>query len=167
MTQTIFEPEATPLATRPARELAPAPVNLQTMAGLLTIAVEKGLSPEAMERLVNLQQRLMQQQAEEAFNIAIQRFQSACPVITKNATADAGHGSAARYLHGSSHRRPFSDLDLRSEDRRPVSDVSASQVGLDADLLPAIRADAGAGPDYGRHGRRRARHHDAVAAAWA
>jgi hypothetical protein len=90
MTQTIFEPEATPLATRPARELAPAPVNLQTMAGLLTIAVEKGLSPEAMERLVNLQQRLMQQQAEEAFNLAIQRFQSACPVITKNATADAG-----------------------------------------------------------------------------
>jgi hypothetical protein len=90
MTQTIFEPEAIPLATRPARELAPAPVNLQTMAGLLTIAVEKGLSPEAMERLVNLQQRLMQQQAEEAFNLAIQRFQSACPVITKNATADAG-----------------------------------------------------------------------------
>jgi hypothetical protein len=92
MTQTIFEPEAIPLATRPARELAPAPVNLQTMAGLLTIAVEKGLSPEAMERLVALQQRLMQQQAEEAFNLAIQRFQSACPVLTTADTDDDGRG---------------------------------------------------------------------------
>jgi hypothetical protein len=123
MTQTIFEPEATPLATRPARELAPAPVNLQTMAGLLTIAVEKGLSPEAMERLVNLQQRLMQQQAEEAFNIAIQRFQSACPVITKNATADAG-----KYSYN------FADLPHIAATIRPHLEAAGLSYSFDSKL---------------------------------
>jgi hypothetical protein len=123
MTQTIFEPEATPLATRPARELAPAPVNLQTMAGLLTIAVEKGLSPEAMERLVNLQQRLMQQQAEEAFNLAIQRFQSACPVITKNATADAG-----KYSYN------FADLPHIAATIRPHLEAAGLSYSFDSKL---------------------------------
>jgi hypothetical protein len=123
MTQTIFEPEAIPLATRPARELAPAPVNLQTMAGLLTIAVEKGLSPEAMERLVALQQRLMQQQAEEAFNLAIQRFQSACPVITKNATADAGK-----------YRYNFADLPHIAATIRPHLDSAGLSYSFDSKL---------------------------------
>jgi hypothetical protein len=123
MTQTIFAPEATPLATRPPRELAPAPVNLQTMAGLLTIAVEKGLSPEAMERLVNLQQRLMQQQAEEAFNIAIQRFQSACPVISKNSTADAG-----KYTY------TFADLPHIAATIRPHLEAAGLSYSFDSKL---------------------------------
>jgi hypothetical protein len=122
VTQTVFEPETT-LATRPPRELAPAPVNLQTMAGLLTIAVEKGLSPEAMERLVNLQQRLMQQQAEEAFNVAIQRFQSACPVITKNATADAG-----KYSYN------FADLPHIAATIRPHLEAAGLSYSFDSKL---------------------------------
>jgi hypothetical protein len=120
---TAYEHETVPAIRRPANGELAAPMNLQTIGNLLTLAVEKGLSPEALERLVNLQQRLMQQHAEAEFNAAIQSFQAQCPVITKNATADAG-----KYKYN------FADLPHIAQTIKPFLETNGLSYSFDSTL---------------------------------
>jgi hypothetical protein len=125
-TETIFDSEAPTqaLATRPGAIMeAPAPLTLQTIGNLLTLAVEKGLSPEALERLVALQERLMQQQAVAAFNEAVQQFQSQCPPIPHNRKADTG-----KYGY------TFSDLPQIATVIQPLLDLHGLSYSFDSTL---------------------------------
>lgn len=51
------------------------------------VAVERGVDADTMEKLVNLQLRVMEKNAEMAFNRAFQDFQAECPSVSKNRTA--------------------------------------------------------------------------------
>lgn len=62
---------------------------------LLQQAVIAGTSPEALEKLVDLQERILAQQAEAAFAAALAAFQAECPPIIRSATGH--HGRYADY----------------------------------------------------------------------
>ena len=64
-------------------------VQIQPMQ-LIQNAVDKGLAIENLERLLTLQERYEKNQAEKAFNEAMQLFQGKKPVITKT---KKGHNS--------------------------------------------------------------------------
>lgn len=51
------------------------------------VAVERGVDAGTMEKLVNLQLRVMEKNAEMAFNRAFQDFQAECPSVSKNRKA--------------------------------------------------------------------------------
>lgn len=55
---------------------------VQTMQ-LLQQAVQAGTSPEALEKLVALQERILARNAEGEFAVAMAQFQSRCPAIAK------------------------------------------------------------------------------------
>ena len=57
---------------------------------MLQAAVGSGASPETLEKLVALQERIMAKQAEMDFNRAMHCFQVSCPPIGKNRTAGSG-----------------------------------------------------------------------------
>lgn len=53
-------------------------------------AIDRGVDAATMEKLVALQMQVMEKNAEMAFNRAFQAFQSECPSVDKNRTADTG-----------------------------------------------------------------------------
>jgi hypothetical protein len=55
------------------------------VGALLAQAVDRGLDVDALEKLVALQERVMDRQAAMDFNAALAAFQAACPVISTNA----------------------------------------------------------------------------------
>lgn len=57
--------------------LAPA----SDVGSLLTLAINQGITPDGLSKLLDLQERILQRQAEAAFNAAMQEFQSRCPPI--------------------------------------------------------------------------------------
>lgn len=59
----------------------PAPAD-QTFA-LLQQAVQAGTSPEALEKLLDLQERVLSRNAQAAFTAALAQFQARCPAIQK------------------------------------------------------------------------------------
>jgi hypothetical protein len=61
-----------------------------TVDNMLTAAIDKGISPEALERLVALRERIMAQEAESAFTAALLAFQHECPLIGKSREVDTG-----------------------------------------------------------------------------
>lgn len=61
-----------------------------TVDNMLTAAIDKGISPEALERLVALRERIMAQEAETAFTSALLAFQHVCPLIGKSREVDTG-----------------------------------------------------------------------------
>lgn len=87
----ILEPAPSATETVPAVASVPtalAPVS--DVGGLLTLAINKGINPDGLAKLLDLQERVLQRHAEAAFNEAMQAFQSACPPIVHDRTADAG-----------------------------------------------------------------------------
>ena len=54
-----------------------------SMAMLLKTAIQSGLDPEGMEKLVALHERMEAKKAERAFFDALQAFQQECPAIRK------------------------------------------------------------------------------------
>lgn len=78
----LFKPEA--------ETALPAVQRPTDINSLLMVAVERGTDAAALEKLVDLQLKIMAKNAEMAFNAAFQQFQSACPPVTKNKTADTG-----------------------------------------------------------------------------
>lgn len=61
-----------------------------SVGNLLQLAVDKGVTPEALEKLVYLQERVMAKQAEADFTEALLNFQFACPLIGKSREVNAG-----------------------------------------------------------------------------
>lgn len=55
---------------------------------MLQMAIEKGLSMEMLEKLLQMRKELRLEVAEEAFNDAFAAFQAQCPVIKKTKEAD-------------------------------------------------------------------------------
>lgn len=69
----------------------PAPETALTaasMSPLLQLAVEKGISPEGLEKLVALHERVMASAAQRAFVEAMARFKSICPPIPRRTVND-------------------------------------------------------------------------------
>lgn len=62
---------------------------------LLTKAVEAGTDPAALEKLVDLQERILDKQAAQAFAAALAEFQAECPPIIKSTKGH--HGKFADY----------------------------------------------------------------------
>lgn len=62
----------------------------QNPASLLALAIEKGSQVEALEKIMDLQERWDINQSRKAFYAARVKFQSLCPVIKKNSTVEYG-----------------------------------------------------------------------------
>jgi hypothetical protein len=78
------------------------------IAALMELAISREVTPEALGKLVDLYERLDARRAAREFADALLRFQSDCPVIAKNRTADAGK-----------YRYDYSSLDYLAVTIRP------------------------------------------------
>lgn len=58
-----------------------------SIEAMLSLAIERGIDPAAMEKLVELHERVAARQAEIQFNESMSEFMARCPVILKNRTA--------------------------------------------------------------------------------
>ena len=68
-----------------------AVVESPSVIALLERAIDRGdVDVAALEKLVDLHERIEKRSSERAFNDALRRFKSDCPVIDKPTTADAG-----------------------------------------------------------------------------
>lgn len=92
----------------------------KTPSELIALAISEGASPDALSKLMDLQERWNKQRAESAFNHAMQEFQSRCPSIIKNATAKI------ETRKGGSYSYSFATLDHIWETIRPLM----AEVGL-------------------------------------
>jgi hypothetical protein len=97
------EPQAVE-AVQVERALELTPVGQGAMADLMRAAVEKG-GVDALERLVALQDRMVQQSAAREFAAAMAAFQRACPPIRKTSSANVTTKS------GSSYSYDYAELD--------------------------------------------------------
>lgn len=61
-----------------------APPSIESM---LMVALERGVNPDTLERLVALQERVTAQRAEQALNTAMLAFRMACPPILRKSEA--------------------------------------------------------------------------------
>lgn len=59
-----------------------------TIETILVMAIERNISPESLEKLVALQERVSAKQAEQAFFEAMSGFRAECPIIQKTKTAE-------------------------------------------------------------------------------
>lgn len=71
-----------------------------TPMSLLEAAIAKGVDPDTLEKLMDLQERWEDGQAKRAFESAMARFQADCPTIKKNKQADRYTYSDLPYILG-------------------------------------------------------------------
>lgn len=79
-----------------------APMEIPTdlsPAALIYIAMQTGQSPDALEKLVALQERMEKRQAEKDFIDALAQFRAACPPVKKNKTANIKTESGSSYSY--------------------------------------------------------------------
>lgn len=80
-TKQLFDDEAEPMST----DLQPyAPPNPLTM---LEAAIERGIGPDELGKLMDLCERHERNQAAAAFGLAVSKFQHSCPPVEKSRTA--------------------------------------------------------------------------------
>lgn len=92
--------EETQLAPRAASTLAQAPAEGELSIGaIIRFAVEKGMEPESLEKLVALHERIEDRAAAKEFAAAMAAFQSECPPIPKTATAKIPTKSGGSYSY--------------------------------------------------------------------
>lgn len=65
-----------------------------TIESMLELAIQNKIDPAAMEKLVELYERVSAKRAEMAFNVAMSNFRAQCPAIVKNRD---GYQGAYRY----------------------------------------------------------------------
>jgi hypothetical protein len=92
--QTLAEATSLPATTTPDQ--------------LLTLAVDKNLDIDKLEKLMAMKERWEAQQAKRAFNIALSAFQKECPDLRKNKTVSftTKDGRLTEYNYA-----PLSDID--------------------------------------------------------
>lgn len=66
---------------------------------LIRLAIEKGASVEALERLMAIRRELKAEAAKEAFFAALSQFQSECPTIEKTKKVLNKDGKSVRYAY--------------------------------------------------------------------
>jgi len=66
---------------------------------LIATAIKNGASIDMLERLIDLQDKLQNKEAEKAFREAMSKFQSECPVIPKKKKVYNKDGKTVRYKY--------------------------------------------------------------------
>lgn len=84
--------EGTALATQPGT----TPTAIQQM---LTLAIEKGVPVETLEKLMALHERVSDRQAASEFAAAFASFQHACPLIYKASTANVATKAGSKFSY--------------------------------------------------------------------
>jgi hypothetical protein len=102
------------VATRPGSEGMVPSVVPNEGAALLRIALEKGASVEAIEKLMALHERMSDRQAAIEFNQALADFQSECPPIRKTSTASIVTTGGGQYGY------KYAELDEIARTTRPL-----------------------------------------------
>lgn len=99
MMQTDMVIDEFPLARTDGNgELVAPPSAAPSVESMLMLAIERGVDPANMERLVALHERVMSQRAKQAFAGAMKSFRAKCPAIVKNREAlDSRKGDALMY----------------------------------------------------------------------
>lgn len=98
--QDLLSPERPGVpATREVALPAHVEADRTAITDLLRLAVDKGTSVEALEKLVTLHERVADRMAAQEFAAALARFQRVCPVILKNVTAQIATKSGAKFSY--------------------------------------------------------------------
>lgn len=88
----LAAPVAGPMTSNPAGAVP-------SIEHILMTAIERGIDPANLEKLVALHERVNAQRAEQAFVQSVTSFRAQCPALVKNRTAkDGGGKSMYRYL---------------------------------------------------------------------
>lgn len=98
----------------PARVESAVSTNLTGGEALLSQALAQGASIETLERLMDLRERMLKEQAQKAFLEAMAGFQGDCPVIGKGTTAQIETKSGAKFDY------KYASLDQIIETVRPI-----------------------------------------------
>lgn len=94
-TQRSFTQEAEMTATAIAERveqtpIAPMPNGAINPMALLQQAIDKGINPDDLGKLMDLAERFEKNRAAEAYGAAMAKFQAKCPRITKTRSVNAG-----------------------------------------------------------------------------
>lgn len=89
---------STAVATKASGALVEVPANA-TPTQLLWHAIDKGMAPEQLAILAELEEKIARRQAEVAFANAFAAFQRDCPPIKHTATANVTTKSGSRYSY--------------------------------------------------------------------
>lgn len=101
-------------AEAPPGDLAPIPGPASDIARILTLAVETKVPVETIERLVALQERMLDRSAAAEFNAALAAFQHECPSIPKTSIAKIATKSGGDYGYR------YAELDQIAKVTRPL-----------------------------------------------
>lgn len=101
-------------------------------ATILAVAVEKGIDPAGMEKLVDLYLRLEDRKAAQEFAAALAMFQSECPTIPKTSTAEIVTKSGVKYSYN------FADLPEIAETARPWLHKHGLSYGWDTEMQNGV-----------------------------
>lgn len=94
-------------AEKRAEQMALAPIEhsgeLVAVPPMIMLALQNNVPPETLERLVALQERITDRNAEAALIEALAAFQAECPTLRKNKEVDyvTKDGARVRYRHAS------------------------------------------------------------------
>lgn len=94
------------------KPLGLAPVQTE-IGAILQLAIEKNVSPEALEKIVALKERMEDRAAAREFNLALNAFQEECPLIPKKSKALITQKS------GGEHDYTYAELDTIANVIRP------------------------------------------------
>lgn len=83
----LIQPQSTALAVRADDD------------SILRLAIEKGIDPDGLEKLVLLHERMQAKRAEHAFVDAMREFRRVCPPLLKNREAVDRSGREAKHLY--------------------------------------------------------------------
>ena len=120
MTQTITT-RSTPLART---DQGP-----DQIAQLLQAAIDKNISVEAMEKLVELHERVSARQAASEFAAAMAEFQAECPSIPKTSTATIPTNSGGSYSY------KYAELDAIATVIQPIMHANGLSYSWDSDVV--------------------------------
>lgn len=113
-------------APRTAAVAAPVIGESGSITQLLQLAVEKGTPVEALEKLVDLHERLAQREAAQEFYRALAAFKAECPRIGKSKTAQIATKSGGKYSY------TFAPLDETTRIVDPILAKHGLSYGFDS-----------------------------------
>lgn len=99
---------------------------------MLGTALDKGLNTDAIEKLVNLQERILAKNAEREYISAMTRFQSNCPPIAKNKKATVTTAGGGNYSY------EYATLDHIAETIAPLLELCGLSYTFDSSLSDGL-----------------------------